>query len=188
MSGVSPKEQAMIDALPEKTGRSLDQWLSHLAGVELVKHGEVMKHLKGEHDVTHGYANLITHYHRGREATLAKGDDNLLENQYAGAKVELRPIYERIATAVQGFGPDVELAPKKAYVSLRRKKQFGLVQPSTRTRVDIGINLPDVPAGQRLEASGSFNGMVSHRVRVGNASEVDDELMGWLRDAYERAG
>ncbi|MEM9305400.1 MAG: DUF5655 domain-containing protein, partial [Pseudomonadota bacterium] len=83
---------------------------------------------------------------------------------------------------------DVELAPKKAYVSLRRQKQFGLIQPSTRTRVDVGINLKgDAPSG-RLEASGSFNAMVSHRVRVSSADEVDAELIDWLREAFERAG
>ena len=75
----------------------------------------------------------------------------------------------------------------KSYVSLRRSKQFALVQPSTRTRVDLGINLKgDDPAG-RLEASGSFNAMVSHRVRLTEADEVDAEVTGWLREAYDRA-
>ena len=85
------------------------------------------------------------------------------------------------------FGKDVELAPKKTYVSLRRAKQFGLVQPSTKTRVDVGINLKGMPPTDRLEASGSFNAMVSHRVRVASAKEVDAELIGWLKRAYEHA-
>ena len=89
---------------------------------------------------------------------------------------------------MQGFGKDVELSPKKGYVSLRRAKQFGLVQPSTKTRVDVGIQLKVVEPTDRLEASGSFNAMVSHRVRVTAASEVDDELIGWLRKAYDAAG
>jgi hypothetical protein len=88
---------------------------------------------------------------------------------------------------VSGFGKDVEFAPKKAYVSLRRSKQFGLIQPSTKTRVDVGINLKGRPAGERLEASGSFNAMVSHRVRVTAAKEVDAELIAWLREAYDQA-
>ena len=89
---------------------------------------------------------------------------------------------------MKGFGDDVELSAKKAYVSLRRKKQFGLVQPSTKTRVDVGIQLKNVAPGGRLEASGSFNAMVSHRVRLGSVEEVDEELIGWLRDAYSAAG
>jgi hypothetical protein len=89
---------------------------------------------------------------------------------------------------VQGFGEGLEVAPKKAYVSLRHKKQFGLVQPSTRTRVDVGINLRDREPGGRLEASGSFYAMVSHRVRLTSADEVDDELEGWLKEAFDAAG
>ena len=70
-------------------------------------------------------------------------------------------------------------------MSLRRKKQFAIVQPSTATRLDVGINLKGTPATERLEASGSFNAMVSHRVRVTSPSDVDPELIGWLRRAYE---
>jgi hypothetical protein len=60
-----------------------------------------------------------------------------------------------------------------------------LIQPSTADRLDVGINLKGTPADGRLEASGSFNSMVSHRVRVRGASDVDAELVGWLRKAYE---
>lgn len=107
---------------------------------------------------------------------------------FAGPKAAIRPVYDKVMSLVAKLGDDVEVAPKKGYVSLRRKKQFGLVQPSTKDRVDVGINLKgDAPAG-RLEASGSWNAMVSHRVRIGSVAEVDAELEGWLRDAYGRAG
>ena len=90
--------------------------------------------------------------------------------------------------AVAKFGSDVEFSPKKTYVSLRRSKQFALVQPSTPERLDVGINLKGAAPGGRLEASGSFNAMVSHRVRVTAASDIDAELLGWLRAAYDAAG
>ena len=81
----------------------------------------------------------------------------------------------------------MELSPKKAYVSLRRSKQFALVQPSTRTRVDLGIKLIDEPAQGRLEPSGSFNSMVTHRVRLEKPQDVDDEVKDWLEKAYSQA-
>jgi hypothetical protein len=81
----------------------------------------------------------------------------------------------------------VELAPKNAYVSLRRSKQFGLVQPSTATRMDVGLVLKGRPAAGRLELAGSWNSMVTHRVRVGQATDVDAELIGWLKEAYSQA-
>jgi hypothetical protein len=99
----------------------------------------------------------------------------------------MRPIYDALVAAISKFGKDVEFSPKKAYVSLRRSKQFGLIQPSTATRVDVGMNLKGIPAQGRLEPSGSFNAMVSHRVKVGAVAEVNPELIRWLRQAYEMA-
>jgi hypothetical protein len=53
--------------------------------------------------------------------------------------------------------------------------------------VDIGINLKGTEPAGRLEASGSFSAMVSHPVRLTEIGEVDDELLGWLRLAYQAA-
>lgn len=186
----TPEEmaQSMLDNLPAKTGRALPDWMALLTREGLTSHKEMMAFLKGEHGVTHGYANLITQLTRRAAEGGAPTDPDLVSAQYSGPKEALRPVYDRLVTAVQGFGDDVEIAPKKAYVSLRRKKQFGLIQPSTRTRVDIGINLKGEAAGPRLEKSGSFNSMVSHRVRISGPDEVDEEVIGWLRDAYDRAG
>ena len=183
----SPEEMAasMVANLAEKTGKALPAWLKIVKASGQDKHGQIVKLLKSEHGVTHGYANLIAYEFLNGDKP--SGGDDLIAAQYAGAKADLRPIYDKLAAAVARFGGDVELAPKKTYVSLRRSKQFGLVQPSTRTRVDVGINLKGTPPTDRLEASGSFNGMVSHRVRLESPEEVDKELIGWLRAAYEEA-
>ena len=179
--------QTMINNLPEKTGKSLDQWLKILAKLRFEKHGEIVKWLKSEHAVTHGFANLIAHLHRDAVASDSDGEVDLVGVQYEGPKAGLRPIYDAIIKLVSDFGNDIEIAPKKAYVSLRRSKQFALVQPSTRDRVDVGINLKGQPPTARLEKSGSFNAMVSHRVRVTKKGEVDADLKRWLRKAYDAA-
>ena len=61
------------------------------------------------------------------------------------------------------------------------------MQPSTATRLDVGLNLKGVAPAGRLEASGSFNAMCTHRVRVESAAAADKELIGWLKKAYEAA-
>ena len=96
-------------------------------------------------------------------------------------------LYDALIAAAAKLGRDVEVSPKKAYVSLRRSVQFAIVQPSTATRVDLGLNLKGEPAAGRLEASGSFNAMVSHRVRLESKKDVDAELKAWLKQAYSRA-
>lgn len=179
--------QSMIVNLREKTGKSLDEWVKIAKASKLTKHGEIVKHLKENHQLTHGYANLVVHTALQSAASAAENTEDLVEGQYSGAKAGLRPIYDALLKKIQAFGKDVEIAPKKAYVSLRRSKQFALIQPSTATRLDVGIQLKSEKPAGRLEASGSFNAMVSHRVRLENASDVDAELIGWLKQAYEGA-
>jgi hypothetical protein len=186
----SPEEMldSMIKNLHEKTGKTLSDWITITRKTGLAKHGEIVKHLKGEYGMGHGYANLVAQksLEEASGGPPPEGDD-LVEAQYAGGKAPLKPIYEAILSGVKKFGGDVEIAPKKTYVSLRRSKQFALIQPSTATRIDVGINLKGVEPAGRLEASGSFNAMVSHRVRVGQPAEVNAELLGWLKRAYEAA-
>lgn len=180
--------QSMIRGLAEKTGRSLQEWVKVVLESGLVKHGQVVAFLKDTHGVTHGYANLIAHSALKSDAASVAGEGiDLVAAQYSGAKAALRPLYEALAGRIAAFGADVELAPKKAYVSLRRSKQFGLLQPSTASRLDVGLNLKGVPARGRLEASGSFSSMCTHRVRVESAKDVDADLLSWLRKAYEQA-
>jgi len=180
-------EATMAANLREKTGRSLEEWVQIARDTQQEKHGQIVAVLKSEHGLTHGYANFIA-LKTLKSSALDQQSDDLVAGQYSGRKAGLRPIHDALIAAVSSFGDDVEIAPKKSYVSLRRAKQFGLIQPSTATRIDVGINLKNIPAAGRLESSGSFNSMVSHRVKVSEPDEVDTELIGWLRAAYDAAG
>ena len=176
----------LMAALKEKTGKSFDEWKAIVAGCGIDKHAAIVAHLKADHGLTHGYANMIVLKARGTDAGSADRDD-LVEQVFAGPKAAMRPLYDRVIAIVQGFG-DVELSPKKGYVSLRRKKQFALAQPSTKDRLDLGLILKGAAPGGRLEASGSFNAMVTHRVRLASIAEIDAEVQAWLRQAWEAAG
>lgn len=178
----SPEElaQTMIDNLPEKTGKSLAEWQDVIIASGAAKHGEMMKLLKGEHGVTHGFANLIAQKCTGN---LDVGADDLVANQYKG-KEALKPIHDAIVAYVKTLGGDVEIAPKKTSVSLRRSKQFALIQPSTKTRIDLGINLKGEAPAVRLEA---MSGMCTHRVRLSALGEFDDDVKAWVAKAYDRA-
>jgi predicted transport protein len=186
----SPEEtaNAMIANMKDKTGKTLPQWLTIARKTGGSKHGEIVKALKADHGLTHGFANLVAHKLLKSDAgSQAEGGTDLVAAQYAGPKESLKPIYDAVVKAAKSLGKDVEVSPKKTYVSLRRNKQFALVQPSTRTRVDLGINLKDEPATQRLEKAGSFNAMVSHRVRLEKPADVDKTVKAWLKKAYGEA-
>lgn len=167
----------------EKTGRAVEDWFGVLSASGLEKHGELVKHLKTEHGVGHGFANLIVHDFRGAAAGGSDGDseDDPISAHYAGRKAHLRPIHDAIMERVNALGDDVEVAPKKTYVSLRRSKQFACVGPATNSAIELGLNMRGHPTTARLLEG---KGMVTHRVRLGSVDEVDDELLGWIREAY----
>jgi predicted transport protein len=178
--------QTMLDNLQKNTGKSLEEWKKIVSDSGMQKHNDIIKLLKTEHAFTHGFANMVALKFRGTDAGSAEGPEVLIEKQYQG-KENLKPLYEQLVTVVKQFGEDVELAPKNAYVSVRAKKQFALIQPSTKTRLDVGINLKGAAPEGRLEKSGSFNAMCSHRVRLESLGHIDPELISWLKAAYEQA-
>lgn len=181
-----PQVQTMIANLPEKTGKSLDEWLAILTAAGLEKHGEMMKLLKSQ-GMTHGYANMVSLIYRQETAdSPPPSGDDLVEAQYA-KKQNLKPVYDELLAAALALGPDVEVAPKKNSVSLRRAKQFALIQPTTKTRVDLGIQLKDQAPQGKLESGEMWNGMCSHRIQLSSAADVDAEVLDWLRQAYEAA-
>ena len=165
----------------------MEEWLKIVKTSGLSTHKEIVNLLKEKHGLTHGYANLIGLGALQSDSHTSEDPGALVAAQYAGAKAALQPIYEKLLKAIMGFGKDIEVSPKKAYVSLRRGKQFAIIQPSTAIRLDVGINLKGAEPTQRLEISGSFNAMVTHRVRVTSLNEVDKELLAWLKKAYEAA-
>ena len=80
---------------------------------------------------------------------------------------------------------DVEIAPKRSSVSLPRKQQFALTTPEAKTRIDLGLALKGEAAAGRLE---SYNAMCSQRVRIESSTDIDDQVRGWMTDAYNCAG
>lgn len=174
--------QTMIDNMPEKTGKSLSAWKKLLKTKSFSKHSEAVNFLKKEHQVTHGFANTIISLSKEENET----PTDLVQNQYVG-KESLFPIYESLLSVVKEFGKDVTITPKKTSVSIIRNKQFALIKPATKTRIDLGLKIKDKPTSGRLENSGPFGTMCTHRVKISDVSEIDPELKNWLLEAYQNA-
>jgi hypothetical protein len=172
--------QTMIENMPEETGKKLEEWIQILDKENFEKHSMAVKFLKTEHGVTHGFANTIV--------TLSKekpnSSEDLVENQYSGKEL-LKPVYEMLLSSIKNFGEDIVITPKKGSVSLIRKKQFALIKPATKTRIDLGLKLKGVEVQGRLENSGPFGAMCTHRIQLKDISDVDKEVIEWLSKAYE---
>ena len=185
MSTVDDAMAKMRLNLQERTGKSYAAWISVARSLGSAKHGDIVAYLKTAGRMGHGYANMIALESRKSDVI---AEEDPIDALFAGNKITLKPIYDAISKTINTFGRDLEFAPKKGYVSVCRAKQFAILQPSTATRFDIGINLKTVAPVGKLEASGTWNGMVSHRVRIESPEEFNKEIMLWLKQAYDQAG
>ena len=190
MSNVDKAVATQLANIEAKTGKTLQEFRGILQGSGLSKHGELRAYVMEKFGLGHGDANTLVHLVNrsdGTGAAAGKSEADVLEEIYAGPKAVLRPIHDAIMAILQPMG-EFEVAPKKGYVSLRRKKQFAMVGPATKTQVEIGINAKDLgPAADRLVAQAP-GGMCQYKVRVSSVGEVDAELGSWLRQAFDSSG
>ena len=186
---MDPEEamKTMIDNLKKNTGKTLEEWIVILKAQKLEKHGQMIKFLKTEHGLTHGFANMIAHKTRGSDAGSVEDKDSLIEAQYKG-KEHFKPLYEKLMAEILTFGDDIEIAPKKAYVSLRRKKQFALLQAATKTRFEISLNIKNQEGSGCLEVVNKANSMCSHIIKIKGEEQLTQEVFDWIKKAYENAG
>ena len=183
--------ETQLKNIQTRTGKTLDQLFAVVERSGLGKHGEIRDFLKRELGMGHGDANTVVHVYLKSKAGGTAGakeatPDDAVGEIYSGPKADLRPIHEKLMSAINKFG-EFEIAPKKGYLSLRRKKQFATIGPSTKTRVDVGLNMRGIKGTARLLELPA-GGMCQYKIGVTKAGEIDEELVGWIRQAYDSAG
>ncbi|GAM98052.1 hypothetical protein U91I_01682 [alpha proteobacterium U9-1i] len=180
-----------IGNIEKKTGKSMAQLGAAIAKSGKAKHGEIRTWLIETYGLGHGDANLVAHHSLksdGASAAKASGasTDDVLAEIYAGKKAALRPIHDKLMAAIAKMG-DFEIAPKKGYVSLRRKKQFAMLGPKTNDRFELGLNLKDDISDTRVKIVPP-GGMCQYIVPLTTADEVDAKIVGYVKRAFDAAG
>ncbi len=191
MPDVNKAIATQLDNIVKRTGKSMAELTAIVKGSGLTKHGELVAMLKSTLNMGHGDANTLVHTvlkSDGRGAADAQGLSiaQVLDGLYAGPKAALRPIHDRLLAEIRTFG-DFEEAPKKTYVSYRRKKQFAMIGPATNTRVEVGLNMKGVEATDRLQELPPGQ-MCNYKVKLTDPKDVDAELVAWIRTAFDAAG
>lgn len=179
--------ETMIENLHKNTGKTLEEWVDIVRREGLEKHGQIVKFLKAEHSFTHGFANLVAHKVLKSDAGSADSHSDLIAEQYKG-KEHFKPLYDKLIAITRDFGGDMDIAPKKAYVSLRRKKQFAILKPATKTRFEIELNLKGIEPQGKLEEIKTANAMCSHVIKLTVENDVDQDIVNWMSKAYDMAG
>lgn len=190
MSSLDKAVETQLANIEKRTGKSLKELTEIVQKCGLTKHGEIRDMLKKDLGMGHGDANTLVHYVQKSASHFAENkeapEEDHLAAIYVGQKAAMRPIHEKLMQAIQAFG-EFEIAPKKTYVSLRRKKQFCMIGPATNTRFEVGLNMKNATASDRLQEMPP-KGMCTHKVKVSDVSEVNAELIAWIRQAFDAAG
>jgi hypothetical protein len=189
MTVLNKAVETQMANIEQRTGKTIAELKVIVGKSGLSKHGELVKMLKTDLGMGHGDANLVVHLALkagGPEVSEERSGRQVLDTLYSGPKAHLRPVHDKLLLAMKKFG-GFEEAPKKTYVSYRRKKQFAMIGPATNTRVDVGLNVKDLEASERLLEQPPGR-MCNYFVRLSDAGEADAELVGWIKRAYEVAG
>lgn len=178
--------EAYLKSIKEKTGKTWQDFKVLADERGLSKHSELIAWLKADYALGHGHANLIAQLIRQADQPKTTKDDRVAAH-FAGAKAGWQEPFDELVAHVKGFGDDVEIAPVKSYINLQRAgKKFGIVQVSGK-RIDIGIKNKGVPFDDRFTDSSAWNPMVTHRVQIDDAAQIDDDVLRRLRAAYDGA-
>lgn len=179
--------QTQLVNIEKRTGKTIAELEAVLKASGLTKHGEMVQYLKSEQAMGHGDANTLVHHYLSEGKIVSEEvAEDYLDAIYQGPKAALRPIHEALLLAIAPLG-DYETAPKKAYVSLRRKKQFAMIGPATNTRIELGLNMKGVEPTERLTEVAP-GGMCNYKVKLTEVAEIDEEVIAWVRLAYDSAG
>jgi hypothetical protein len=181
--------QAYLDNIKSKTGKTPDDFKKLAAKKGLLKAGiragEIITWLKEDYDLGHGHAMAIYAVLKGT-GEKKKPAEKSIAKHFAGAKSVWQPVFNSMLDAIREFGDDITVAPTSTYLSiLRGTRKMAIVQVTTG-RMDIGIKLKGAPATKRFELAGSWNAMMTHRVKITDKKQLNTELMNWLRSAYEQ--
>lgn len=186
--------QKWVETLPEKTGRSLDQWLALVKKEGPATEKERRVWLKESHGLGTNGASWIAERAEGKgketddPAAYLKAAEGYVEAMFAGGKAGLRPIYDRLLKLGLAIGKDVKACPCETIVPLYRNHVFAQIKPTTRTRIDLGLALGKARVPKRVVATGGLEkgDRITHRIPVGSIAEIDAEVERWLRAAYEK--
>lgn len=177
-----------------RTGKTIVELHQVLASSGLSKVGQYRSLLMEQFKLGYGDANMVALFF-GKPLPPLDGQvsaqpqvpaDDPLASLYTGVKAKLRPLHAGVLDMIRAMGP-FEESPKKGYISLRRRKQFAMLGPATKDLIEIGLNAMELPPAARLKRMPP-GGMCQYTVRIGAPTEIDEELQGWLRMAYDLAG
>lgn len=188
-----PAMQKWAATLKEKSGRSLEEWLTLVKKSGPAGEQARREWLKKAHGLGTNSAVRIAERAEGEGEEMFDPElylnaaERWVAEMFAGAKNSLLPIYEELLRLGLGLGSDVKVCPCQTIVPFYRNHVFAQVKPATATRIDFGFALGARKAQGRLIETGGYakKDRITHRIAISSPAEIDSEVKRWMRVAYD---
>jgi Domain of unknown function (DUF5655)/Domain of unknown function (DUF4287) len=187
--------QKWIAELKPKTGRSLEEWIAFVKKEGPKDDKSRREWLKTKHKLGTNSAWWISERAGGKGHEEDTPERYLatavlyVQDQYAGPKSHLRPIYDALLKLAKSLGPDVKACPCKTMVPLYRQHVFAQIKPTTNSRIDFGLCFTTYKGKlpKRLIDTGGLakKDRITHRIPISSLADIDDEVKKWLKAAYD---
>jgi len=186
--------QKWITELKQKTGRSLEEWVTLINKSGPKGEKERRNWLREKHGLGTNVAMGLAERAEGKgkemgdpDLYLAKAEVDV-EKMFSGGKAKLRPLYDALLKLGLKTGKEAKACPCSTIVPLYRKHVFAQIKPTTQTRIDMGFALGDLKPTGRLIDTGGFakKDRITHRIPITSKDDIDDEVKHWLKVAYDR--
>jgi hypothetical protein len=184
--------QSILAGMKQKTGRSLEEWVQVVKENGPATEKERREWLKSKHGLGATAAQFVV------ESSVGKGDggdpqkylksaSEYVEKMFSGPRADLRPTYDALITLARKLGEDVKVCPCQTIIPLFRYHVFAQIKPTTQTRIDLGLALRDAKVPKRLIDTGGLakKDRITRRIEITSAADIDDEVMRWMKTAYE---
>lgn len=191
MDSLDKARETQLKNIQVKTGKTIEEIRAIIVESGMQKHGQLRQMFIDRFGLGFGDATMLVHFAQqsdGQTAAEASQSsiEEILEGIYTGSKSSLRPLHDKVMAKVVDLG-EFSIAPKKGYLSLRRKRQFAMIGPGSKNRLEIGFNMKGVPPTERLLEQPS-GGMCQYKIFISSENEVDSELLSYLKTSFDTSG
>lgn len=182
-----------VDALPEKTGKTLEEWSDIIQRAKLPDAKSRQAWLTKVHGFGGNESYWMAEYSQGKHTwdfdpnVYLKQAVQFVDDQFAGPKAALRPIFEVVLDFARTLGSDVRVCPCKTIVPIYRNRVFAELKPATKTRLELALALGESPFDPPFTVNprAKGNDRLRHLIPLFHMNDFNAAAKKALKTAYK---
>lgn len=187
--------QKWVAELKQKTGRTLEEWCALVRKEGPDDLPARREWLKTKYKLGTNTAWWLAERADGRPTWDESPESYLamapiyVDEMFAGPKAHLRPLADSLMRLALDVAPDIKFCPCKTIIPFYREHVIAQIKPATNKRIDFGFALDaKTPFTERLKDTGGLKkkDRITHKIEIAKPEDIDVEVEGYLRLAYER--